>query len=169
MQSVAATAGLGVNECNRQVVAAEKPGENPGCSGLPFNIVVRAPRRQTGGNRCRRLYRLLIESAGRFSMLAETGRADRPELTSRCRLLRHQPTERPQAGIDIAGGSRRHAGDNQGLRQARIVVGEAFLKPQPIRRLHRLEAQHQPVGQNSADFAGATIVANNGAIAVQTQ
>src|SRR5215207_3671411 len=42
MQSITATAGLGVDECNRQVVAAEKPGENANCGGLPFSIAVRA-------------------------------------------------------------------------------------------------------------------------------
>ena len=102
-------------------------------------------------------------------MLAETGRADRPELTGRCRLQRHQPTQGSQTSVDIAGVSRRHAGDNQGLRQARIIVSEAFLEPQPVRRLHRLKAQHQPVGQNTADFAGATIIRNHGAIGVETQ
>src|SRR6185312_10363772 len=49
MQSVPATAGRDVDERERKVVAAEKPGEDVGCDGLPCGIAVRAPCRQAGG------------------------------------------------------------------------------------------------------------------------
>src|SRR5712691_2639022 len=38
VQSIAATAGLDINECDREVVATQEPRENPGCFGLPFSI-----------------------------------------------------------------------------------------------------------------------------------
>ena len=64
MQSIAATAGLGIDQRDRQIVAAEKPGENAGCDRFPFGVAIRAPGRQAGGDRRRRLQRLLIERAG---------------------------------------------------------------------------------------------------------
>src|SRR5579859_3965227 len=61
MQSVAATAGLGINKCNREVVAAQEPRKSPGCFGLPFGIVFRAQGLQAGGDGCGCFHRLLVE------------------------------------------------------------------------------------------------------------
>ena len=102
-------------------------------------------------------------------LFAETGGADGAEMTRRCRLLRHQPAQRPQSGIDVAGRLRRHARHDQGLRQARVVVGQAFLEPHPVRRLDRRENGHQPVGKRMPDFPGVEIIRSHGAIGVQTQ
>src|SRR5690349_2120182 len=49
MQSIAAATGVGIYECNREVVAAQEPRESPGCFGLPFGIVFRAQGLQAGG------------------------------------------------------------------------------------------------------------------------
>ena len=80
MQSVPTTAALRIDERHRQVVSAEKPGEDVCCGRFPFGIAVRAPRRQAGGDRRRRFHRLLIERARRFPEFGETGCADRPEI-----------------------------------------------------------------------------------------
>src|SRR5258708_36029506 len=77
MQSIATTAGLGIDERNRQVVAAEKPEENPGRDRLPFGIAVRAPRDQARRNRRGGFQRLLIESARRLSEFAKARRTHR--------------------------------------------------------------------------------------------
>ena len=53
MQSIAATAGLGIDQRDRQIVAAEKPGENVGCDRLPFGVALRPPGGQAGGDRRR--------------------------------------------------------------------------------------------------------------------
>ena len=169
MQSIAATAGHGIGERNRQIVAAEKPGENLRCDRLPFGIVVRVPRGQTGRNCRGGLQRLLIEGVRRLPQFAETGRADGAEMARRCRLLRHQPTQGSQPGVDIDGCLRRQTCDDQGLRQARIIVGEAFLEPLPVRRFDRCQAGHEPFGKDTTDFLGAAIIGNHGAVGVETQ
>src|SRR4030095_5703987 len=60
MQPIPATAAIGIDERDRQVVAAEKPGEDPGCGGLPSGIVVRTQSGQAGGNRGGCFHRLLV-------------------------------------------------------------------------------------------------------------
>ena len=52
---------------------------------------------------------LLIERAGRLPQFAEAGGADRAEMPCRRRLLRHQPAQGSQPGIDIVRRLRRHA------------------------------------------------------------
>jgi len=122
-----------------------------------------------GGDGCGCFHRLLIEGARGLPLFAETSGADRPEMTHRRRLLRHQPPQGFQPGLDIAAVPRAHAGNDQGLRQPRIVIGKTFFEPYPFRRLHRPKAEHQPVGQNTAHVAGAAIIWNHCAIAIQTQ
>ena len=86
MQSVAATAGLGIDQRDRQIVAAEKPGENAGGDRLPFGVAICAPGGQAGGDRRRGLHRLLIERARRLAQFAEAGGADGTEMTGRGRF-----------------------------------------------------------------------------------
>ena len=90
-------------------------------------------------------------------------------MTRRCRLLRHQPAQGPQAGIDIVRRFRRHACHHQGLRQARVVIGQPLLEPHPVRRLDRCESGHQPVGKRMPDFPGVEIMRSDRAIGIQTQ
>ena len=90
-------------------------------------------------------------------------------MTRRIRLLRHQPAQGPQAGIDIVRRLRRHARHHQGLRQARVVIGEPFLEPHPVRRLDRSQSGHQPVGKGMPDFPRVEIMRSDRAICIQTQ
>ena len=93
MQAIAAASGVQINQCHRQIIAAEKPGEHVGRDGFPFGIALRSPGRQAGSNRRRGFQRLLVEGARPLPQFAEAGCADRPEMTSRCGLLCHQPTQ----------------------------------------------------------------------------
>ena len=102
-------------------------------------------------------------------LFAEAGGADRPEMPCRRRLLRHQPAQRSQSGLDIGRRLRRHARHDQSLRQARVVVGKPFLEPHPVRRLDRRQNGHQPVGKRMPDLCGVEIIGSHGAIGVQTQ
>ena len=133
MQSIAATSGVRIDQRHGQVVAAEKPGEDTRGHRLPLGIALGPPRRQAGRDGRRGFQRLLIERAGILPLLAEAGGADGTEMTRGRGLLCHQPTQRPQSGVDIIGRLRRHAGHHQGLRQARVVIGQSFLEPHPFR------------------------------------
>src|SRR5438552_3769414 len=122
MQPVATTAGLEIDQRNRQVVAAEEPEESPGRHGLPFGITISAPRDQARRNRGGGFHRLLIESARGLSDFAEAGRTYGAEMSSRRGLPCHQPTQGSQTGIDIARRLRCQACRDQGLWQARVVI-----------------------------------------------
>ena len=58
---------------------------------------------------------------------------------------------------------------DQGLRQARVVIGKTFLEPDPVRRLDRSESGHQPVGEEMPDFPGAEILRSDRAIGIQPE
>src|ERR1019366_4086408 len=64
VQPIATTSGEGIDQGHGQVVAAEKPGEDTGCDGLPFAIAIRSPGREAGSDRRRCFQGLLIEGAG---------------------------------------------------------------------------------------------------------
>src|SRR5258708_17757014 len=103
MQSIATTAGLGIDERNRQIVAAEKPEENPGRDRLPFGFAVRAPRDQARRNRRSGFQRLLIESARRLSEFAKARRTHGTAMPGPRRLQPHPPTQGSQPAIDMGG------------------------------------------------------------------
>ena len=81
MQPIPATAGLGIDERNRQIIAAEKPGENVGCDRLSFRVTFRAPSGQAGRDRRRCLHGLLVERARRLAQFTEAGSADGAEMS----------------------------------------------------------------------------------------
>src|SRR5258707_9972977 len=101
VQSIAANAGMRIDQRNRQVVAAEKPPEDAHCDGFPLHIALCPPGREAGSDRGRGFEGLLIEGAGMLPLLAEAGGANRPAMTSRSRLLPHQATQRSQFSLCI--------------------------------------------------------------------
>src|SRR6478736_3887536 len=101
MQAVPATAGERIDQRYREIIATEEPAEGARCPGFPFSIAVGTPRREAGSDRCRCFHGLLIKRAGMLPPLAEAGGADRPEMTCRGCLLRHEPAKSLQSGIDI--------------------------------------------------------------------
>src|SRR5258708_29864631 len=78
VQSIAATAGVRIDQRHGEIVAAEKPRENARCHGFPLGIAIRPPRREAGSDRRRCFHGLLIESTGMLPLFAETGGADPP-------------------------------------------------------------------------------------------
>ena len=174
MQSVAAASGLQIDQRHRQVIAAQEPGK--GACRHPLSIWLSTrhhcpPARPRGRrNRRRGFHGLLIESASRFPPLAETSRADRAEMTRRCGLLRHQPAQGSQSGIDIASRLRRQrpsrstpAADARCRRQAPPRTRSIPVSP-PLREWPSVCPPEQ-----ACAAAGAQIVRSRRAIGVQTQ
>src|SRR5262245_9404944 len=77
------------------------------------------------------LDRLLVKLSHGVTAWIKALRADRPEMSLRGSLQFHQPAERAQADVEGALIARAAAADDQGLAQARVVVGENILKPWP--------------------------------------
>ena len=101
MQSIAAAAGLQIDQRHRQIVAAEKPGECARGVGFPLGIAVRTPGRQAGRDRRGGFQRLLIErarvaAADRRSCASRRGGNDPPASSAA-----------PSASAAIAGRRRR--------------------------------------------------------------
>ena len=76
MQAIAATAGLQIDQRQRQVVAAEEPREGARRGGLPFGMAIGALGRKTGRNRRRGFQRLLVKGARRLAFIAKAVRTD---------------------------------------------------------------------------------------------
>src|SRR5208282_1211031 len=64
VQSIAATAGVRIDQRHGQVVAAEKPPEDAHCDGFPLRVTLSPPSREAGGDRGRSFQWLLIKGAG---------------------------------------------------------------------------------------------------------
>ena len=79
VQSIAATAGVRIDQRHGQIVAAEKPAENPRCDGFPLGIAVRSPRSKAGRDRGCGFHGLLIEGARMLPLFAKTRGADGTE------------------------------------------------------------------------------------------
>ena len=97
MKAIRAAAHIGIDQRCLQIVFAQKPGESPPCACWPLRAVVGPRRCEAGGNRCRRLDRLLIECFGRLAELAEALGSDRPE------AARMAPSAATSASAAIAG------------------------------------------------------------------
>ena len=109
-------------------------------------------------------------AAAALRLVAEALRADGPERAGRRGLQRHQPRRVLQAGARPRTRSLvAMPGDDQRLRQARVVVGEAVLEPHPIRRLDRCQMRHQPSRADAAARGVADIVGDRLAIGVQAE
>ena len=109
--------------------------------------MVGTPRGEAGCDGRRGFQWLLIERPRRPARLAKSFRSDRTELAIRGCLLSHQPAQGFQASLQIDRRLGGQAGQDQGLRQARIVVGKALFEPDPIFALNRSEDRHQSVRQ----------------------
>ena len=132
MQAIAATSGFQIDQGNRQVVAAKEPRENTRGFGFPFDIMVGAPCRETGGDGGRGLERLLIERLRRLAPLAKSCGADGAELAVRRCLLLHQPTQRFQAAIQITALLVAMPVMIRACGQTGVIVGKSFLEPDPV-------------------------------------
>ena len=134
MQSIAATAGLRIDERDGQVVAAEKPREDTRWRWLSTRhrhppamprgrprwspwLPRAADRRRAGCCRCSP------------KPPVPTGRKWPAGVV--CCVI-SQRSDRNPASTYVRR-SRCHARHHQGLRQARIVVGQPFLEPHPVR------------------------------------
>ena len=101
--------------------------------------------------------------------IAETIASNRPEMPLRCRLNGHQPAERAQACIHVGPAVGGHAGLNQCLTQAGIVVGKHVFKPDPIFTLIDGKTRHQFFGQRLAQPQSKFIRRLQQAKCIQTQ
>ena len=170
MQSIAATAGLGIDERYRQIVTAQKPGENIGCDRLPFGVTIRAPGGQTGGDRRRCLHRLLVERARRLAQFTEASGANGAEMPRRRRLSCHQPTQGSESGIEVFRCLRWPCPS-----ASRLAAGAHYHTPGLPRTTTSLASRptRGPTSdcrqEDMPDFPGTRIIGNNGAITVQTQ
>jgi hypothetical protein len=164
VKSVAATSRVQIDQRHGQIVTAVKPTENTRSDDFPFCIAVRSPSREASCDRCRGFQGLLVEGVGMLSLFAETGRADRTEMTSWCCLLHHQPAQGSQSSVDVGWRLRCHPYHYQGLWHARIIVGQPFLKPDPARRLDRRQARHQLVGEKISGFLSVKIIRDYSAV-----
>src|SRR5712691_6779261 len=99
MQSIAAAPGAEIDQRQGEIVAAEEPFESVACGRFPPRIAIRPPSREACGDCRRGFHGLLIERARMLPIFAETCGTDRPEVTCRRGLLRHQPAQGPQTGI----------------------------------------------------------------------
>ena len=132
MQAVAAAAGFQIDQRQRQIIVAQEPGEGARRLGHPARIAIGPRRRQAGGNGRGRFQRLLVEHARPPAPVAETVGADGPEDAGLGHLLGHQPGQGFQARLAVGGFAGGKAGDDQRLAQPGIVIGEAFLEPDPV-------------------------------------
>src|SRR6478752_4639475 len=169
MKAIAAASGFQIDERDRQIVTAKKPGENPRGFGFPFTIAIDAPRGKTGRDGCRGLQGLLVEWLRRLAPLTESGRADRPELALRRGLSSHKPAQRLKADIDITRCLACNAGHNQRLGQASVIVGQPVLEPDPVVSCHRVEYQDQLISKHSTQAGRADIVWNRRAVSVKPE
>ncbi len=69
MKTIRTTARIGIDQRCLQIVFAEKPREGAHRALRPLLAIVRARRGEAGGNRRRRLDRLLVERVGRWRIL----------------------------------------------------------------------------------------------------
>src|SRR3954451_3995319 len=83
--------------------------------------------------------------------------------------MRHEPTKRSEADLDVRWRAGREPRLNQRLRQARIVVSQNVFKPEPVLALACKKQGHQPVGQQLAEALGRKVSAFQRAIGVQAQ
>ena len=132
MQAIRTAPRNGIDQRHMQVVLAQKPGKRTHRSLPPLFAAVNASRGEARGNCGGRLDRLLVECVGLVVYFAEALGANRSEASGRRSLQRHEPTERPEAGLDIRHRIGRQSGLNQRVRQSRVVVGENVFKPEPI-------------------------------------
>src|SRR5947207_15930152 len=107
MQPITTATGVQVNQGQRQIIAAEKPGECARRVCPPLEMAVGTPGRKTGRNRRCGLQRLLIERLWLLALLAEPVRTDRPKQACGRRLPCHEPAQGSETGLDIAGRSGR--------------------------------------------------------------
>ena len=112
---------------------------------------------------------LLIEQCRLLVELAEAVGTDRPEVTRRRGLPRHQPAQRPETSLYVGLRAGGEAGFDQGLRQTSVIVGEHILEPSP--RIDRVRAEHgeQPVGQHAAQMVGCDIAGHRRAIDIEAK
>ena len=88
------------------------------------------------------------------ALVAEGLRANGSEIALRCRLYRHEPTQRSQAGFDIGGYSGRNPRNDQGLRQTRVVVSEPVFKPHPVLCFNQRHDGNQLLSNENSDTLG---------------
>jgi hypothetical protein len=118
MQSVSATARLGVVERNAQVISPLKPIKSLGGLGQPVGVAssfVSFHARANGGM-C--LNSLLVESGRLLAPLPETIGANRPKVSFGGELVLHQPAERFETDVEeirLPGPASRH---DQGKRNS---------------------------------------------------
>src|SRR6185295_19248038 len=79
MQPITTATGVQVNQGERQIVAAEEPGEDTRRVSSPFEFAIGAPSRKAGRDRRRGLQGLLIERLRLLALVAEPLRPHRPE------------------------------------------------------------------------------------------
>ena len=170
MQSIAATAGLRIDQRHGQIVAAEKPCEGACCVGFPFGIAIRPPCREAG----RRSSPWLPRAADR-----RRGDVAAARQNLRCRPGGNGPPAPFAASSASAGTSVRHrhsrafaspcpsrSGPAAGARCRRQALPRTT--PSPASRPTRewTSACRQETCRTSR---GAQIIRSHGAIGVQTQ
>jgi hypothetical protein len=124
MKSICATAGSRIYQCRPEIVFTQEPPERAHRLSGPVRTIAYPRSRKAGRNRCARLDWLLVKRFGELTDPAETVGANRPEMSCRRRLKRHEPTQRPKAGLDVCWLAGRQARFDQCLGQSRVVIGE---------------------------------------------
>ena len=132
MQSIRATARLGIDQRCLQVVFAQKPSERAHRPCWPLRSAMRPARSEAGGNRCCRLHGLLVERFRFLTGPAEALGANRSEASLGRDLKRHEPAQRLQAGFDVGWRVGPQSGFNQRLGKARVVVTKYVFEPEPV-------------------------------------
>src|SRR6266568_838059 len=101
MESIRAAARVGIDQRCLQFVLAEKPTERAYRPCRPLRAAIRPPCGKAGGKHCRGFEGLLVKGFGSLSGPAKAHGANRSEISRGCGLQRHQPTQRPQADLDV--------------------------------------------------------------------
>src|SRR4051812_36226664 len=79
MQPITTATGVQVNQGQRQIIAAEEPGECARRVSSPFEAAIGTPGRKAGRDRCRGLQGLLIECLRLLALIAKPLGTNRPE------------------------------------------------------------------------------------------
>ena len=168
MQSVSATARLGVVERNAQIVSALKPFESLSGLSQPVGVagsLVSFHARANGGM-C--LNRLLVERGRLLAALPKTIGTNRPKVSFGCELVLNKPAQRFETDVKeirLPGPTSRH---DQGKWKAGIVVTDYVFEPKPVVMSRLVIGGAQTSSELEAKLTGHQIAAESPEIFVQT-
>src|SRR5271154_2426643 len=137
MQTVAASAGVGIVECDLKIIRSQKPIESSPRFFPPAGFSCR----RVGLQRCRDdpagFTGLLVEASLFRFLRVKTVRANRYEMAFYLTaLILREPVQRVQSGGNHLFVRAAHSSTYQGLRYSRIGIRETIFKPIPIRRMN---------------------------------